>query len=809
MDKMRRLLLDRALPMGILCALLRASGVQAEVLEDAVMTGDFPHLSQTLLSKGRFPVRVESPEAARALGAVPITDTWAVLTGGRDSVRRAMAEGYTPLFGPGQRTLLEEAGRHNFLQEARVDYGLDGSSVFVGIVDTGASLAHPAFRLPGGATRVKWLLTFDRAPLGLHPELEEQYGCSNGSCAVLAAADIDGWLGSPGSAELPLDTIGHGTHVASTAAGRDGKYPGVAPGADLLVVQSGDGGNALADGDILLGARFIMDRAAEAGRPCVLNLSLGSNFGSHDGASPLEQGLAELAAGPGRAIVVASGNEGSVYSIKGSALPEPLGIHTEAAVVPGGETHVTFLPAYQGDAVATIFAWVAFQPGDHVEIAFESQSGRTRFVGPGDAALIESREIGDSNSYEVGILNGRGLEAFGDVPEGHAVFIWAGNVPGKKPHELIFRGKGTVELWVESVATGDEGSLAGVVLVPRARTSGTVTIPASHPDLITVGASVNRATWPDYSGATIASQVNVSGLADFSSAGPNHLGHVKPDLLAPGQNLIAAMAAEADPREGEGASQFQDPGLCPEAGTQCMVVDDEHAISSGTSMAAPQVTGAIALLLQRDPTLTMTDLRALLRGGAQPVLDEGYPSNWYGSGQLDIRGSLIALDRRDDGALYPPSARKTRLALANTFLSPSSKRSMRALLLLRDEQGEPAGGFTSDELRVDVNIGKARILSLDAGVAELELSAPDASGGQQMMLRVFYGDEDLVEASIPIGVDPTAAIVGYEVSGGCSVSGSRTSKLTGLGLSAAAFLLWALHRRRGAPHSRLARHRLQ
>ena len=73
-------------------------------------------------------------------------------------------------------------------------------------------------------------------------------------------------------------------------------------------------------------------QAERLGMPAVVNLSLGSDFGTHDGTSALEQALASFIGPqfPGRAIVVAAGNSGGVYAGSGSAEPEPLGIQMRA-----------------------------------------------------------------------------------------------------------------------------------------------------------------------------------------------------------------------------------------------------------------------------------------------------------------------------------------------------------------------------------------------------------------------------------------------------------------------------------------------
>src|SRR6185312_11665487 len=109
---------------------------------------------------------------------------------------------------------------------------------------------------------------------------------------------------------------GHGTHVTSIAAGNGGisihakpTYAGVAPGATLIIANPSSGGGFF-DADVLRAANFIFNRADALQQPVVCNLSLGGDFGPHDGTTALEKGLSAMVGDdkPGRAIVVAAGN---------------------------------------------------------------------------------------------------------------------------------------------------------------------------------------------------------------------------------------------------------------------------------------------------------------------------------------------------------------------------------------------------------------------------------------------------------------------------------------------------------------------
>lgn len=115
---------------------------------------------------------------------------------------------------------------------------------------------------------------------------------------------------------------------------------------------------------------------------------------------------------------------------------------------------------------------------------------------------------------------------------------------------------------------------------------GSVTAPGSSKKVITVGASDM-----------------LDRISSVSGAGPTAECVCKPDLVAPGADVIS------------------------------------YAIKSGTSMSTPRVSGAIALLLQKDPFLTNVEVKMLLR---ESCLDLGYPRNRQGWGKLDIQ-KLLAL----------------------------------------------------------------------------------------------------------------------------------------------------------------------
>ncbi len=748
-------------------------------------------------------VRVDSEAVARRQGLVPVTTHWATFRGRRAALPELVAR-------PGIRSIhwaplrffqLDEVGESTEAVVAREDFGVDGDGVVIGIVDTGVDVAHPAFRTADGSTRIRWLLSYDQPPRGVHPAVEEEMGCvANDDCAVFDAEDIDALLETPGDNDLPRDTIGHGTHITSIAAGSDPDYPGIAPGAELVLVQGAGATGGISDARIVEGVRFIFDRATEMAAPAVANLSLGSGFGAHDGTSLLETTLQGLASGPGRIIVVASGNDGALYQTS-LDYPEPVGVHAEVTVPSGSEVRVPLImPETTSNGESSVFVWLSFAPGDDIQVALSAGGGASsRPVAPGASGYGSARELGRAGDYEFLIANGvdPGLEA--GIEENNAVFALVGSWPSREEFELVLTGQGTARLWVESAGAIGPGVDSPGVLLPRARGGGTVTIPASAPGLVAVGASVNRQTWTDYTGTEVEVPLGRTGVrAYFSGSGPNQLGGLRPDVMAPGGNIIAAMADEADPRGDEmSVSQFASFGACEDVETECFVVDDQHAVSSGTSMAAPVVSGAVALLLGRQPDLTMSQVQDLLRAGSAK-LSSSEAAGRSGTGSLDVEATLLAQDLAASDATRLPG-QESRVAIADIFLIPDPDLALQGYVVLRDEDNQPAGGFDPQRLSLKVD-GPAdvELMRLASGLAEFTLAGREGTAEQNVTVEVFFDDQLIAEKTLPVFVDAANARGGLELMGGaCRWEIRAPAQSSGVVAVSICLLILMRRRRRG------------
>jgi subtilisin family serine protease len=724
------------------------------------------------------------PHVAPPAGAVSLSGNFFALTAPVAQAQglSALHPGYRFHWAPPRRLLLDRAGHWTRAEGVRRELGASGRGVVIGVIDTGLDVMHADLRNPQGGTRVRWLIELGERPAGLHPELEAELGCQGrAGCAIYAESDINRLIDNAVAGDEPQDAFGHGTHVTSLAAGngrshQPPRYVGVAPEADLIVARVAEGSeSAILDGDVLRAARFIFERARELGAPAVLNLSLGSDFGAHDGHSPLERALSELVGPehPGRAIVVAAGNSGGVYRGLEARYPEPLGIHTEVHVPRAAPVTVPVLtaPGPSDRVRAGVFVWLRFRAGDELRVGVERRGASlVKPVAPGEA---DSRQHGE---LEVTVLNGVVEESGAlDRREPSAVVMLEGEWTSGETFGLRLEGHGTASIWLQS--TGDlDPTVSYGALLPFARKEGTINVPASAPELIAVGATVNRTEWTDWQGQRVLNALQAGSeplpadsTAPFSSAGPNALGVLKPDLVAPGANLIGALARHADPRSSARASLFSGEGQCA-GNSECFVIDESHGLASGTSMAAPLVAGAIALLFERDPTLTQDQARALLQAGARWPDGVVSAEQQLGAGALDVEGAINAQLADDSPSLREPS-RNSWISLATSYARPDPEWPLEGLAELRGTDGRLADGFASARLQLVVSGGSIHqpLRRLAPGLYHFALLAAPNSGGRTLRMSLRFDEATIAERELPIAVDAGAASGGVGLRGGCAV----------------------------------------
>lgn len=792
-------------------------------------------------------VRLRAGEVAPPRSGVSnIAPGWAIARGSLDELASLAAAHpeWRFTWAPPRRPLLDKAVPATGAPLFTAKTGATGKGVAIGIVDTGIDLQHPDFRNADGTTRVVWLIDFSRDPIGKHPEVEDQChdpGDKPGDpCkwpfAAFGAAEINTQLMQGTPRTLPGDKVGHGTHVASLAASNGlsddpPRYVGMAPEADLFIARYTDPSDPLAftDEAIIKAVQILFWLAGDyresqglAREPIVLNLSLGSDAGPHDDRTSLGATLAAMVGQefPGRAIVTAAGNSAGLLS-GFSAYPKPLGIHTEVDVPEGSAVRLPILTPDITDGMieGEIFVWADFRKGDAVSIGFDDNSGPWMDpVPPGYMSTDKKDEL------EVTIANGQKS----DLPpqsepeyERSASIEMTGKWKAGRPFAIRLKGHGTANVWVQSGGKDLSPDKSYGALFPASSKEGTVSIPAAHPDLIAVGATMNRTDWVTRAGQKIDTGLThatqeVGEVAFFSGGGPNSLGDIKPEIVAPGGFVAGAMGVDDDPCDnpysifGEIACPLPDGGLrdggpsscpLPDGGPShepydfCLVVDDKHAISAGTSMAAPIVSGAIALVLQQNPGLTQKDIRGLLETSAHAA--DARQEQQSGAGALDMERLLDALNVMTSGVVREPSSKASRIISGSSYARPDGEWAIRGLVQLRDAAGQIADGFDSKKLKL---VAKPAIVLQSLGRAapglwRFAVAAPKGTGGEEMTLDVEYAGRSVASKTLPIAVDVSVLRHGFSARGGCAVT-SRREDLDVTALLVAAAGCLALRRRR-------------
>jgi subtilisin family serine protease len=681
--------------------------------------------------------------------------------------------------------------------------GFNGTGALVGVADTGVDVTHPDFLDAQGHTRIAWYLDLSVPPLGKYPELEQQFGSTDSTGtlvagAVWAASDIDALLAQPAQlSRLPQDEVGHGTMVASCAAGNglQGKsvYRGVAPNATLLVARiTSLGSESIGNAELLQGAAFLFDRADSMGQPVVVNLSIGTDFGPHDGSTSWEQTLASYVgpSRPGHALVAAAGNSGSIADGP---------VHENVFVQPGTVVRVPMtVPTASQDGGVQV--WAAMHAGASVSVGLDGPDGT--WISPVSAANSGGK---NTSEYTAAIYNGQASGSPVPAASIGAVVIWQGAWPSGT-YFVTLSGRGTVDLYVEG--TGDEAGDGAVAWVNGVR-EGTIQLPATSPSIIGVGCTINKSSWRNVHNAEFVLPVPVldasGALPDpaqatrdpipgepcwFSSSGPTLTGLEKPEIMAPGAVIIGAMSQQAIPPAADGI--FTNPDCPAKSGTgtdpECQQVDAFHGASFGTSFSSPIAAGAIAILFQHDATLTQSDVLAALQGGAHRLRGASQFEDQSGAGEVDVLGALTAVDRMHDTQLALPVPAQSWMTLGADVLLADGSTPMQVILELRaanagTDAALPADGFAADRLAGDVQVdglpyagGISSFARRGPGVWLATVQLPAGLGGNNLTVGATFDGTPIVPSkSVPIATDAWNADYPATLEGGCAVANGQGS----------------------------------
>ena len=508
-----------------------------------------------------------------------------------------------------------------------------GRGVVVGVQDIGFDLTHPNF-YSGDMSRYRIKAMWDqlsRDTIGSTLYVGRDYV---GKEALLQ-------LGHP----LDGETQTHGTHTAGIAAGSGAEgngvispYRGVACEADLVLVDNAADNISLIDpkdyykytyATDALGFKYIFDYAERMHQPCVINFSEGSSQDFH-GDDQLYYDLLAKLVGPGRIIVSSAGNNGA----RNSYIHKSLGKERAGAFIMSNEKRFsctakskqpfTFRVTIYDNAASPNIVDVST-----VNICSARDSLLTDTLSVGGKKYIW-RVLAYPNSYDASEtaydFQLSSPSKVGDSPQVSLQVI------GRDADIELYRMSGYMF----------PHALDPVLDAGDCRY--TIFSPSSSPDVICVGSTSYRTQFVNYLGEKKVYDSGRNGIrSSFSAMGPTLDGRIKPDVMAPGQNIISSYSTFFinNPANVNGSVQSDVRHFDYNGRTY---VWNSNA---GTSMSAPVVAGAIALWLQADPTLTPADcLEIFSKTCTHYDTSLSYPNNLYGYGQIDVAAGLREVLRR-------------------------------------------------------------------------------------------------------------------------------------------------------------------
>lgn len=509
------------------------------------------------------------------------------------------------------------------MDKARVTSGVDkvqagtsplsapffGKGVVIGIIDTGFEYGHPNFyNKEHTEYRVKRVweqnATTGTPPTGFN------YGKEYISQDSILKKAYD------------TNNQSHGTHVTGIAAGADHSndniYYGIAGEADIVLVSY-----IGYDTDVIDGIKYIYDYATSVGKPCVINLSIGSYSGPHDGTSSFDI-TADQMQGKGRLIVGASGNEGNKYihisktfSQSDTICKTFLRSNNIAADIWGeaGKDYKVQVCVYDTINNNNVYISPEYKASENVDITTRLKNNTSVKDGASGYLYITS---------EINTLNKKPHFAINSTLSS----VVAGNCVGI----IIKSTEGTIHAWSDESyrfsSNNKPGWTDGDNNISIAEVGGT------GKQIISVGAYVSKNMFTNLNNETYGIGQYLNTLATFSSTGPTIDGRMKPDITAPGSVLASSLSSY---------DTTQNTYRVKET-----TVDNKtyyYGIMGGTSMSTPYVTGVLATWLQADPNLTPDKVKAIFQKTAindsytGDILPNG--NSTWGYGKIDAYNGLL------------------------------------------------------------------------------------------------------------------------------------------------------------------------
>ena len=502
-----------------------------------------------------------------------------------------------------------------------------GSGVVVGIQDVGFDLTHPTYYdVASGRYRIA--------------RLWDQLSTDTiGSDFYVGNEYVGEELLTEYAHSRDAEIIGHGTHTSGIAAGSGAgtPYRGIAYDSELCLVNNAVNETIeLIDSLDLykytyatdaLGFKYIFDYAECVGKPCVVSFSEGSNQ-DFVGDDQLYYSILDSLTGPGRIILASAGNSGWLNTY----FHKPKGQAAMGSFIQKYEKDVYF--TVKTDAPLSLRFTSYFRQWDRPPAVFSISSEEV--LAAEDSEIHTTIRLHEQD-YDFDIVAYPSCyDATQTCLDFHIHTDPTFGVLDPVSVELV--GEEADAEFFKIV-----GELVSYGFAPELNAGEpiyNIHSPSSAPSVISVGATSYRTSYTNAQGKTVFLDWGKDGeRSGYSSVGPTFDHRIKPDVMAPGTNIISSFCSyylDANPDSKEEVSTV--------AYTSQQDRDYPWTALTGTSMSSPMAAGAIALWLQAKPTLSPEEaLEVISHTSTHPDPSLNYPNNLYGYGQIDAYRGLLYL----------------------------------------------------------------------------------------------------------------------------------------------------------------------
>lgn len=537
-----------------------------------------------------------------------------------------------------------------------------GEGVIAGVYDIGVDAHHPAF------------MNADKSASRIH-RLFHVADTSDGGTSVKIYSGTGDTQTAAGETILDLSQFStdtnqssHGTHTTATVAGGKGgsaKFYGMAYDADIAIAC---GSQSLAG--IVEGFSRLADYSIEAGKPIVINCSMGINTGSHDGTDLFSQAVDRIVEKSNAIICLSAGNEGDLnigwhHKFDGPATLTTGFKETETKGVFVGTTEFW---GNNSDPFTVTISIADVNTGKIVEqlgtVAASTDGGMTYFGTPNYAESLDGLKqsatinkywsqayygigsgVDENNGRYVVMLQYVFAKATTDLSNANFQYIPVFTVSGKSGQEVWGYCSGKYEVlssrnvpgWVDGTSNG---SISNIACAKR---------------VISVGAYVGRNSYTTVDGRKLGNNNKIGDICDFSSYGEIADGRSLPDVCAPGSFLISAISSPYwNGPDNKSSQRFTKDDSAQYEAINGRV--NAYGDMQGTSMSCPVTTGSMALWKQANPDLTVEEARQIIKETAGAASStSGNPIQW-GAGKLDAWAGIkkvIELGNAGVDALTP------------------------------------------------------------------------------------------------------------------------------------------------------------